>query len=446
MRTFNFVYIGIFTILYSQSDPIIIQSYSSTIVTKSLDSLIHDEIDLTIKYDLHQIRTSENKTEYKKSYKKKYLDTLIMRSDTPINQIVMHQITKSLLKTSIGTDFDKKIKNLHRGYYFLQNPIQYRIGRISKDRLGGVFQIDPVFENQFSGLMGMGKSGKIWDLTGEFNLHLENILRTAGSYDFYWKSVDSLSQILKFELIEPHPFGIDFGVKWKYHHELIQGLYTIMKNQSRLMLFLPQFQNRLSLGLNSGRTMPTEKGRIDGYSSESFQSFNITLEYDDTDHRILPNRGYKYELQLDGGKQKSTSYFESSYNIFFYIPILDQYLLMFSSMGESISFNKGQIPKVRLFYYGGASTLRGFREQQFFASKYNILTFEFSYSQSFRWRSNIFIDYATSDYDLFQNGKFGYGLGFTQVNKQNIFKIEYAIPGSLGFQNAKLHIKWISRL
>ena len=66
MRTFNFVYIGIFTILYSQSDPIIIQSYSSTIVTKSLDSLIHDEIDLTIKYDLHQIRTSENKTEYKK--------------------------------------------------------------------------------------------------------------------------------------------------------------------------------------------------------------------------------------------------------------------------------------------------------------------------------------------------------------------------------------------
>ena len=34
-----------------------------------------------------------------------------------------------------------------------------------------------MFENQFSGLMGMNRTGRLWNLTGEFNMHLENLIK-----------------------------------------------------------------------------------------------------------------------------------------------------------------------------------------------------------------------------------------------------------------------------
>ena len=73
-------------------------------------------------------------------------------------------------------------------------------------------------------------------------------------------------------------------------------------------------------------------------------------------------------------------------------------------------------------------------------------SFELGYRPNPGWQGNLFIDYGTNFPGGTQNGRVGYGLGFAQVNRQAIIKIQYAVPGSLDFQNGKLHIKWISRL
>ena len=445
VRTFNILYAAIFGLLAAQPGPVAIRYLDSAAVSGSLDSLIHDDPDLTLMLDLHRIIVSDKKTEYKKSYRVKYLDTLVVRSTEPLRQAVLQQITKPLARIAIGAGFDQQVQTLHQRYYFLHQPVQYQFGLVAPDRLGGVVHIRPAFENQFSGILGMSRSGQIWNLTGEFDMHLENLLETAGSYDMYWKRVDSLSQILKFEFIEPHPFGLDFGINWNYHHEVIQGLYTFMENQTQFQVSMSVFPV-LRLGFSVGKTLPTEKGRAQGYSEVSFRSFIVSAVHDETDHRFLPAKGYKYEFQLDGGKQNSAGFLEGQYQLANYFPMTNQSFLMFASQGKSIWSKEDKIPKTRFYYFGGASTLRGYREQQFFNTSYQVTTLELGYRPVPVWQGNLFIDYATTFPEPLHHSRLGYGLGFTQVSKQTIIKIQYAVPGSLDFQNGKLHINWISRL
>ena len=445
VRTFNIFSIAVFSFLASQPDPVLFRSINGKVIGGSLDSVINEDPDLTVMLDLHRIIVSDKIIEYKKSYRVKYLDTLVVRSTEPLRQTVLQQITKPLARTAIGTGFDQQVQIMHQRYYFLNQPAQYQLGRIAWDRLGGMVQIQPTFENQFSGLMGMNKTGRLWNLTGEFNMHLENVLKTAGSYDLYWNRVDSLSQILKFEFIEPHPFGLGIGINWNYHHEVIQGLYTFMESQTRFQVYMPKFP-LLRLGISKGKTIPTLNGEIQGYSLVSFRSFVISAGYDGTNHRLLPNKGYKYEFQLDGGEQNNTGFIEGQYQFTYYFPMTNKSFLGFKSNGKSIWSNRGQIPKSRLYYFGGASTLRGYREQQFFSANYQVSSFEFGYRPNPGWEGNLFIDYGTNFSGRIQHGRVGYGLGFAQVNRQAIIKIQYAVPGSLDFQNGKLHIKLISRL
>ncbi|MCS5639505.1 MAG: hypothetical protein NZ692_03940, partial [Candidatus Marinimicrobia bacterium] len=90
------MYAAIFGLLAAQPGPVTIRYLNSAAVSGSLDSLIHDDTDLTLMLDLHRIIVSDKKTEYKKSYRVKYLDTLVVRSTEPLRQAVLQQITKPL--------------------------------------------------------------------------------------------------------------------------------------------------------------------------------------------------------------------------------------------------------------------------------------------------------------------------------------------------------------
>ena len=445
MLNFRLYYIFFLSAVICQIDTVAIGSFNSKTISSNLDSLVNANNDLTFSLDLYRISVKEKKIEYEKFYDTKYLDTLVIKSSDQIEQNVLNQIKKPLSRISIGPIFDQRAKNIHHRYYFLQEPIKYKFGLISHERLGGLIQIRPTFQNQFSGLMGMNRLENTWNITGEFNIHFENLLKTAGAYDIYWKRVDSLSQVLKFEFIEPHPFGLPYGINYQYNHEVIRGLYTVIDNQTHLIISAPIF-HILRLGISSGKTIPTIKGREQGYSMLSFRSLSLASNYDGTNHRILPSNGYKYLLQLDGGKQNNSGYLEGEYQLSIYLPIKNQSFLKFASQGKSIRTLKGSIPKTRFYYFGGESTLRGYNEQQFFSASYQVTSLELGYRPNPKWQASMFIDYATNIPEPSEINKVGYGIGFTQINSQTIIKVQYAVPGSLDFNNSKLHIKLISRL
>ena len=56
-----------------------------------------------------------------------------------------------------------------------------------------------------------------------------------------------------------------------------------------------------------------------------------------------------------------------------------------------------------------------------------------------------FIDIGSDRFNPIDNELIGYGIGISQVNKDSILRVEYAIPDK-SMDGAKLHIKLISRL
>ena len=80
--------------------------------------------------------------------------------------------------------------------------------------LGALISVVPAFESHFSGVFGLNRPNKNWELNGEINLHLENLARSADKFDLYWKRTDSLSQVIQLGISLPHPFSWNLGMEW----------------------------------------------------------------------------------------------------------------------------------------------------------------------------------------------------------------------------------------
>ena len=105
---------------------------------------------------------------------------------------------------------------------------------------------------------------------------------------------------------------------------------------------------------------------------------------------------------------------------------------------------KKKIPLSRYKKFGGTSTLRGFNENQFFNTQFQILTFETGYSVAPSIQTKLFFDIASKDLNLFDNYLIGYGFGLYQVNNNSLVQIEYALS-NLTPSQGKIHFKWITR-
>ena len=115
-------------------------------------------------------------------------------------------------------------------------------------------------------------------------------------------------------------------------------------------------------------------------------------------------------------------------------------------MSHGIHGFDSDIPKSRYVLFGGNSTLRGFREQSFAATQFQIATFEAAFQPGQGFQTNLFLDVGSKRLVIIENKEIGYGFGLTQLNEKSLIKVQYALAFCQGLSNGKLHIKWISRL
>ena len=99
-----------------------------------------------------------------------------------------------------------------------------------------------------------------------------------------------------------------------------------------------------------------------------------------------------------------------------------------------------------LFRFGGLNTLRGFNEEELFASVKGLLTVEYRFllDQS----SNVFVFYDQCMYEnnaleYFKDRPFGFGAGISFGSKIGIFNITYALgkkfSNPIDFRSSKIH-------
>lgn len=345
--------------------------------------------------------------------------------------------------------------------------------------------------SQVNGLLGFlpttdanGKS-KI-NISGDFNLSLKNGFGLGESLGLVFQQVQQKSPRLQMNYQQPFLFGSPFGVDVAFdgfkkdsaylNINLKAGVqYSFGGNRSGKIFFQQFISSLLDIDTNAVRVNKQLPDQIDQTTS------NIGLEYEwfTTDYRFNPRKGIDLKFTGSAGIRK----IKPNNNIINLKDPLDpdyNYQSLYDSVGVrsytfrlkldaakffrtgkqtalKTSFNAGlvQSPKIfrnELYQIGGFRLLRGFDEENIFASAYAVVSAEYriliglnSYIYAFTdggWVRN------NSQYANTTNTFFGTGLGLAFETKAGIFNIAFAsgkrndLP--LNLRQSKIHFGYVN--
>tara|TARA_B100000959_G_scaffold229687_1_gene245433 strand:+ start:483 stop:1811 length:1329 start_codon:yes stop_codon:yes gene_type:complete len=442
VRIFKYMWFTL-SVVSAQTGIIKVSSLDSDTVLQNLNERLIDDQRLSLSFQLESFSLNGNESTYKIIDGKKKIDTLMVNSNDEIHKKILDQVFYPYRNVQIDHEFDHIGKNLVSRYSFITEEPNYQLGLID-NKLGASVFFMPAFESNFSGILGMSKMDNNWTLNGELNLQMENYFNNAESSNFYWKRIDSLSQIIKLGFSLPHPFAWNTGIDIKYHHEIFRGLFTSMENRYMLNTFVPLL-NSVGIGYVHGRISPTEKGSGYGYKEISYQAFSFVSKKEDINDRYLPTSGNAIQLMVDGGLDNELRFINSSIFLMSIIPINNSTQCKLKFTGKGITYGGSRVPMSRYYWFGGASSIRGYDEQQFSATQFQVSSIELGYRTSNMMQAIAFIDVGSDQINIIERNWFGYGIGLSQLNKDFMINLEYGLSGT-SLDNGKLHVKWVSRL
>ena len=89
--------------------------------------------------------------------------------------------------------------------------------------------------------------------------------------------------------------------------------------------------------------------------------------------------------------------------------------------------------------------MRGYDEQYFRTTQFQIPSFELGYDTNRLMQLKCFMDIGSDRLNIFEKNWIGYGIGISQINEDFIINFEYGLSSN-SFENGKLHLKWVTRL
>ncbi len=431
-------------ISYSQNNVTFFMSDELKILD-SLNILLENDKSLTGIYKLSSYDHLNGKIYYKYHNEKKIVDTVIVLGLNQINSKVKKKLIKPYKTIFLGTDYDKIGTKIISENYFINKKPNYILGITDDNVLAALVSIDTDFYSHFSGNLGLKKKNNLFELNGEINIHMENLIKSTGTIDFYWKKHDTLTQVISFNLYEPFLFNFNLGTDVSYYRGIYNGLY--IKNEKRLKFEL--FSSNyfyFNIGFLKGITNPTKYGILNNYDKVRYEAFSISFNKNLLNDRFLPTEGNLILFETDIGLSNKVVYANLLFNYNKYFLIKNFFYFNLKVKSEGINVLTSKVPKSRYKNFGGSSTLRGYDDNEFTSTQFNISTIELNYILNFNSHPFFFLDIASTDINFFENNMVGYGFGLKKDNNNLSLNISYAFSKQKTlFSEGALHIKVVSK-
>ncbi|HHP7240510.1 MAG TPA: BamA/TamA family outer membrane protein [Cyclobacteriaceae bacterium] len=304
--------------------------------------------------------------------------------------------------------------------------------------------------NRFDGILGFlprENEGDKLLITGELDLRLRNLFGGGQNVDITWRGTKPRSQVLDLNYIHPYPFGIPLKAGFSYH---------LLKEDTNFVNLNAQISLSIPVSINGQLSLFYKNKRSNVLSAEFFSSrdnldnrlngYGLAFDINNQDNPFVPKNGYRVRLsaEVSGKKVIRNSLFPQEVydsvrinsnqyafeaDIAFSIPI-NRYLNLYSNISGGSVIND-EIFINDLYRIGGINSLRGFTENQFFASNYILgstelrLFFE-QYSYLF-----LFIDQSYLQFNLessnFRDYPTGLGVGLSLFTESGSFNFVYAL-------------------
>lgn len=340
----------------------------------------------------------------------------------------------------------------------IEEPQVYTVKNTGKNGL--LITVKEGNTNTFDGVIGYvppANDNETGYFTGLVNLSFRNIFGTGRGISAKWQQERKSTQDLQLGYLEPYFLSLPVNINLSFNQRIQDSTYTKRNFEFKTeVMFSLRFSGTFIGGYE--RIIPSSDSNAVRLVSDSRILFTGTeIKYDSRDNIFNPTKGILYSVSFIYGDKKVFSSESNNYSVKKYYSALNIFFSLFKSQVTLVKFFGGQITTSKFedsdyFRIGGNKNIRGYREEQFLASRLAYNNLEFRYLIGRKSFVFGFFDYGYYFRDADVTGKinkqegflYGYGFGMQVETGLGIIGVSYALGKGDGFLDGKINFGLIN--
>jgi outer membrane protein insertion porin family len=315
--------------------------------------------------------------------------------------------------------------------------------------------------NTFDGVVGLlpARSGGASTVTGLVTVVMRNLFGTGRKLNVRWAREDRFTQEIGFRYQEPWLLGQPVNLEGGFLQRQQDSTFIRRTMDASASLMVSEAFS-LSLVLTADRIIPSADSSGAGTAGVSSVTGGIEILYDTRDDIVSATSGVRYRADYHTGRKNATSVPAAlagrvpsnasiqriGVDLEAYISPFPRQVIAGALHGRQISTDRIQPSEMERF--GGATTLRGYRERELLGSRVAWTNLE--YRLLLGRRSSIYAFFDTGYYfrpadaaaGTASSESFltGYGLGMRVDTPLGYLGVSYALGRGDSFGTGKIHI------
>ncbi len=284
-------------------------------------------------------------------------------------------------------------------------------------------------------------------VVGEVTLELPNFLGALRYLYIHWRSLSPVTQTINLVYGEPRILLLPLGFRFSFNQDLKDTLY-LQRDIKVQFTSLAGHTWNTALGAGFRELYVTTSGRDRGLVPYRHRNINLAFQRQHFDHPVNPSSGFRVSLAFEGGTVTGTGNHSRAalgrgeleaiwVGSIGWMTLAQEV----QAMGLATIDYSPQLADLGRF--GGTTTLRGYREDQFLTSKGIISRAELRFRTGSASRIHLFLD--TGSLAGF-NTPAAVGAGLLFNAGQNLIQLDLAWNREAKFQTGKIHLRLINLL
>lgn len=390
----------------------------------------------------------------------------IKGNETTEDYVIIRELKLDKTKTINSRSLQEMKERLDRLNIFesVSDPKIYTLN--NKNESGLLIEVREGNTNTFDGVLGyVPKSGdQNGYFTGLVNVSIRNLFGTGRRIDAKYQQEVRETQELEFRYFEPYLMNLPLNINLGFLQRIQDTTYT-KRNLDLKADFL--FSDKFTISALAGyeRVIPSElSDSVYVIGDSRILSTGVELRFDSRDNIYIPSKGFLYRSAYSYGSKDifnvariGDSSSIGSFSIQKYYLNLDVYFSFVKRLTNLVRLFGGEVRSDKLddadlFRVGGNKYIRGYRNEQFLASRLAAGTFEPRFAISRRGFLFAFFDAGyyfrpADDINTFpeQSGfLYGYGLGIRMETGLGVIGVSYALGKDDGLSDGKINFGLIN--
>jgi outer membrane protein assembly factor BamA len=337
-----------------------------------------------------------------------------------------------------------------------------------RDRAVATIKVKEGNTNTMDGVLGYsppsGDKEKGY-FTGRLQFTFRNLLGTGRFLEAYWEKKDEYSQVMRFGYEEPWLMGWPVHAGGRFQQEIRDTTY-IEREWKFFVRFVPWASFSLCLEAGQKEVLPDSVGSV-LYDLPRSKSWLLSagMDYNTLDDLLNPRKGVRYHTLLTLGRKENVGpdfllgqgSWERRVNTRRIqvdaeaaLELFRHQVLYVGLHGMEVKTGDEFVTLSDQIRFGGAQTLRGYREDAFRGSLVAWANCEYRYLPGRRSRVFVFLDSGVfqsreRDTGMKRSVKIGYGMGIRLETRLGMIGIDYGIGEGDSMLRGKIHVRLINQ-